>query len=496
MASPLRTLAAAITRAVSGATIVLRAGSYHESVSVPSTKTVTIQSYPGEVAWLDGSVVVNGWQASGTTWVHTGWTAQFTPTSGTGFYGYVGSQNPMAGNPDQMWIDGAPLRQVGSAGSVVAGTFYADYANQRLIIGSDPNGHEVRASDKNIAMTVSSPYSILRGIGIRRYANNVSDLGALRMCGKYQRLENVVISDNATTGAAVTGIGSKVVHVTAERNGLLGIVANYADGIVVDYTVARNNNVEHFNHSPVSGGVKITRTRGITVSNSIFSGNDGPGLWLDESTYNSTIVNNQMINNVGHGMSLEISDTSVIAGNLVTGDGGYGLKINDSGNVQIWNNTIQAARHDIWLVQDTRRASNLSVPGHDPRQPLPDPTMPWLVRNIVVANNILRAPNNGSFETQAVDASGQYTAGDMNITLNGNRLAHGPTGAEFSWSFTAGQVTTLSTVGAYTTATGDGKLNTESSLTPLTATSVKGLPLPSSIAQVTGRTAGDTTVGC
>ena len=60
----------------------------------------------------------------------------------------------------------------------------------------------------------------------------------------------------------------------------------------------------------------------------------------------------------------------------MTGDGGYGLKINDSGNVQIWNNVVQAAKHDIWLVQDSRRASNLSVPGHDPRQTLPDPTMP------------------------------------------------------------------------------------------------------------------------
>ena len=53
--APLRTLAHAVASAPSGATIVLRAGSYHESVVIPPGKRLTIQAWPGEPVWLDGS---------------------------------------------------------------------------------------------------------------------------------------------------------------------------------------------------------------------------------------------------------------------------------------------------------------------------------------------------------------------------------------------------------------------------------------------------------
>ena len=39
-----------------------------------------------------------------------------------------------------------------------------------------------------------------------------------------------------------------------------------------------------------------------------FRDNDGPGLWLDESVYDSKIVEQQrMINNNSHGVSVELS---------------------------------------------------------------------------------------------------------------------------------------------------------------------------------------------
>ena len=69
-AAPYRTLTKAASAAAAGATIVLRAGTYHESVAV--YKRVTIQSWPGETVWLDGSVPVNDWAASGGRW-KTGW---------------------------------------------------------------------------------------------------------------------------------------------------------------------------------------------------------------------------------------------------------------------------------------------------------------------------------------------------------------------------------------------------------------------------------------
>ena len=82
LAAPLRTIQRAINIAPSGRTIVVRAGIYHESINIPSNRTFTIQAYPGEAVWLDGSSAVTGWVRSGSVWVKSGWTAAFNSTPG------------------------------------------------------------------------------------------------------------------------------------------------------------------------------------------------------------------------------------------------------------------------------------------------------------------------------------------------------------------------------------------------------------------------------
>ena len=43
----------------------------------PVNRTFTIQAYPGEAVWLDGSSAVTDWVKSGNVWVKSGWTAAF-----------------------------------------------------------------------------------------------------------------------------------------------------------------------------------------------------------------------------------------------------------------------------------------------------------------------------------------------------------------------------------------------------------------------------------
>ena len=53
-----------------------------------------------------------------------------------------------------------------------------------------------------------------------------------------------------------------------------------------------------------------------------------------------TIVGNEMRNNSNHGVSLEISAKALFANNIVTNNGGFGIKINNTSNVSVWNNTF------------------------------------------------------------------------------------------------------------------------------------------------------------
>ena len=147
-AAPYRTLTKAASAAAAGATIVLRAGTYHESVAV--YKRVTIQSWPGETVWLDGSVPVNDWAASNGKW-KAGWSVEFdaSPTytrgapDNAGSWSFVNANFPMAAHPDQIWIDNVAQRQVGSLAAVTPGTFFHDEASNQLWLGTDPSGKDV-----------------------------------------------------------------------------------------------------------------------------------------------------------------------------------------------------------------------------------------------------------------------------------------------------------------------------------------------------------------
>jgi hypothetical protein len=89
-------------------------------------------------------------------------------------------------------------------------------------------------------------------------------------------------------------------------------------------------------------------------------------------------------------LSFEISSQAVIADDVVAGNGGTGMRINNAPRVEMWNNTVvDDVDRPLWVVQDARLASNLSTPGHAPRRPRPDPTVTWLLGPVTLSNNVV-----------------------------------------------------------------------------------------------------------
>jgi parallel beta-helix repeat protein len=427
-AAPLRSVQQAITLAGSGQTIVLRAGSYHQRVTVAGGKAVTIQPYLKEVVWFDGSAVVSNWRQDGGVWISDGWTTQFdsSPTFERGApdntepgWIFLNPQYPLAAHPDQLWIDGKEQNQVAAVADVVPGTFAVDVVTSRLYLGSDPTGREVRSSDKTKAVSIQSANSILRGVGIRRYGTSVPGFGAVTVEAPGVVVDNLLIEQNATTGLFVGAARATVRHVTVRDNGMMGMGANYADDLQVTGLLATGNNTQHFNNAPVSGGFKLTRSRTVTIENSRFNDNFGPGLWFDQSDFDANVVANDISGNHGHGLILEISARFVVAGNTISHNRDNGIKLNDTSKVQIWNNTITANGIDLRIVQDLRRASDPSIPGHDPRQRQPDPNMTWVISAIAVSNNVFSGATGDSV-VSVEDYSGEYTAEQLGVALDGN----------------------------------------------------------------------------
>jgi parallel beta-helix repeat protein len=511
--APLLTVKQAVASAPSGSTIVLRAGSYHEYVVIPTGKTITLQSYPGEAVWLDGSRVLSQWSKSGNAWVASGWNVTFdsSPTYSRGApdgtsagWQFVNPDYPMAAHPDQVWINDTALKQVSSLAGVTAGTFFVDTAADKLYIGSDPAGGTVRASDTVKALTIAGTGSIVRGIGITRYSPSVPDMGAVQVAATKVTLENVEITDTATTGLSVFTTGATLQNVTIARSGMLGAHASQADGLRADSMLLVGNNTEHFNRAPVAGGFKIHKSRTVSVTNSAFVGNLGNSLWFDESVYDMRIAGNDILDGTGNGLVIELSATAKVVDNVISRNGLDGILISDSGQVDVWNNTVTSNARSLNIVQGFRRASDLSATGHDSRQALPDPTVTWITGNITVSNNVFA---DGDFKCILCveDYSHERSAAQMNIQSNGNvfqrTTASLPVWA-FVWSRGAGDPAVYTSLAGFTAATGQDRnsiavdgtaaLIDATTLVPLVATKEASVaqPLPAGLAGLVGQSTG------
>jgi parallel beta-helix repeat protein len=320
-------------------------------------------------------------------------------------------------------------------------------------------------------------------------------------------LENLAVTDNATTGVFVGSSGAVIRGVYIARNGMLGLSGNHADNLLVDRVLSEANNLEHFNSAPVSGGSKVTRSRSVTFQNSVFRYNYGPGMWFDESTFDMRIAGNETRSNTGHGISLEISATAVVVNNIIESNpGGQGIKVNNVSNVKIWNNTFVGNGRSVNLVQDARRYGDGS-PGKDPRYPN-DPAMTWSLGPVMVANNVIANQDTGNCLLCVEDYSKQRSAEQIGVTADGNvynRPSAGSPSWVVVWSRGSGNPDVYSTLDAFKSATGqegsgvlvtgpgvvtDFGVPTGSMPSPSIAR-----PLPSDVAAIAGWAAGTRYLG-
>src|SRR3954452_11687349 len=520
-AAPVRTLTRALAIAPAGGTIVLRGGVYHESVTV--TKTVTIQNYPGEAVWFDGAERVTGWEAAGTpagtVWRRSEWDHVFdhrptttfgAPDGTTANWTFLNPSYPMAAHPDQLWVNGVEMTQVDSLANVTTGRFYYDETDKALYVGTDPTTTTTEASTLQKVFSVRAANTVIRGIGIRRYAPSVPHQGALTLEKPGIVLDNDTILNTATAGIALTSSDITVRNTTIDGSGLMGLRGRLADRAKLVSVRVTHNNDQHFNYSPAAGGVKITRTMGLTVRDSLFSGNWGKGLWLDQSVSDSDIVGNDFLKNKQNGISLELSATSTIANNRFLDNTSDAIKVNNTQDVNIWNNTFRGNARTVWVAQDPRHAADPEdTYDLDPRRPVPDPRMTWYVGPITIANNIIVQPQAGACIVCVEDYTHERSADQIGVHTHGNVYNRvGTTTAKaVVWSKGIGNPATFATINAYRTATGqdasslvtDGTpvLTTTGDLTTPIAdqTDTIATPLPTNIATTTGQQPGTKHLG-
>ncbi|MES1024040.1 right-handed parallel beta-helix repeat-containing protein [Gloeocapsa sp. BRSZ] len=371
----------AIAAAPNGATIIFRGGVYRD-VQTNIRKRLTLQAYPNEKPWIKGSVVVNDWVKEGNIWRKDGWNYSFP------FKGQPQSLDPnypLAGHRDMVFINNIAQRQVGSKSQVVPGTFYVDPANKKLYIGSDPSGNMVESTTKEFAFTTaqSSENTVIRGLGITHYADT-----AIRVIRPNVALENNTLTWNGLNAVLLTSTDAVLRGNIISYNGRQGVSGVYAHRMLVENNVLSHNNIENFSKNWDSAGIKTIWTDGLVWRNNLVERNNGIGLWIDESTTNSTVVNNVVRRNDSIGIMFEISHEAIIASNLVHENAPAGIMVLNASSARIYNNTL-ARNHANLLIKETPR-NNTKV------NEIAD-GITWITRNTVVKNNILWNSNGPTF---------------------------------------------------------------------------------------------------
>lgn len=428
VARPMRSIEAAVRRAQEGQTIALREGVWHEMVHVGVAPRVHLRSWPNEEVWLDGTTELTGFTPDSSTWRLDGYGVDLdvSPTFTRGApdntepgWRFVDPAAPMAADPQQVWLDDEPLRQVSQLSEVGPGKFFVDRTRRALYIGSDPSDHRVSAGVLRKALTITAAGVTVSGIGIRRYVPSLPDFGAVTVGAPDANLRNVLVVDSSTIGVSVQSQRATLTRVEIIGTGMLGLHASRADDLRLLDVAVTNSNTERFNMAPTAGGAKITASRRLRVEGGSYSNNHSSGIWLDESVVDAVIDNVDTNYNALHGIHVELSSGVTVFSVSAKDNAGNGIRIQGSDRIRIWNSTFMGNRRQVDFVQDGRRPNDADAQRSLPEGSTGRPT--WVLGSSEVVNSVMDQGGGAGDSLFAVeDFTRKLNASDLDIRLHSN----------------------------------------------------------------------------
>ncbi|HEY5822592.1 MAG TPA: right-handed parallel beta-helix repeat-containing protein [Propionibacteriaceae bacterium] len=491
-AAPVKTINQAVKLAPDGGTIVMREGQYRDwfhDLRVPTTygiitKALTFQAYPGESPWFNGSDLkpasawtktdgVNQWSMNWSTpnfcdgqyYSRPLTQQQRSPNAGPcAHFDMTDPTHPVAGDPQMVFANATPLRQVDSLSAVGPKSFFYDWNARRMHIGLDPASKTLEVAVRPMALVLSNKGAGFRilGVGFHRYADNEfhnMTNSVVYVGGSKTVIENSVFAYNASAGVSYSNppVGSGVRRTIFAYNGYTALGANggsqrgIRNDFFVEGSVFYRNNTENFGlECTISCGqaaAKFTHMVGLTLTNNLVeeTGGSAGGLWCDLNCRDTKIIYNTIRNNRGAGIFYEVSSQGIIAGNVISGSS-FGISV-ASASTKVYNNTLVDNVQGINVYDDqrSRGVNGIYDVGPDTR----DVTV---VNNVVSGNNysLMAAGPRVSTAPPNTSASDLFTRVDHNIFFQGNGTA--PIYAW--WRDPSGQVSSYRTSASFAAARG------------------------------------------
>jgi len=417
------TIEAAMERVVTGDAIVLRGGIYRTGGLVLN-QGITIQPYQEEHPILKGTEIATQWETLSKNVWRTKWSHLF-PAEPLPWWNRRGEGvvTPLHRfNNDMVFVDGELLSSKGWEGELDPHSFYVDYKNGFVYIGTDPAKRqvEITAHDSALVRTAGPAHGkvsdgrgpVIRGITFTQYAYR-----ALEIEGKKHFTANdeptnepVGISDPATYGKEVRNTLIENVTITycshvagyfrgdglIIRNSLVsdtsteGIYVIGSSDVLLEKNIIRRNNFKQLTGYYPSAVKIFNQTHRVTFrDNLILEQPNSNGVWYDVGNRDAVIVDNYVEGAI-NGIFIEISRGATIAGNVVV-NANRGLFVLNSADVHAYNNTFVNAR--VSFERNDRVAKGDVFDWHSTTGPAVDQREGHIfVHNVIAVSETYRDP--------------------------------------------------------------------------------------------------------
>lgn len=373
-----------VNQAPTGSTFWFAAGTHREVTIQPKDGDVFIGA-PGAV--LNGSELVTSFTKSGSAWVIGGQTQEGVRNLTD--HAAPGAQR--GGYPETVFFDDKPLKPVDALSKLTAGSFYFDYAADKIYLGSDPTGHKVETGQSAAAFNGTANNVTISNLTVEKY-NTPAQFSAIDGgSGQGWTIQNNEIRLIYGVGANV-GTNGKIIGNYVHDNGEMGLDGGGANIVVQGNELARNGSWSGIDMSWEGGGSKFTETTNLLVKDNYSHDNAGNGLWTDINNYKATYDGNLVVHNALGGISHEISYDAVIKNNVLIGNGynsigggtpgnpawlwGGQIQVHNSPNVEVFGNYVDStnAGNGISLIEEDRGSGNRGA---------------YLIRNENIHDNVI-----------------------------------------------------------------------------------------------------------
>ncbi|MCX7984481.1 MAG: right-handed parallel beta-helix repeat-containing protein [Bacteroidetes bacterium] len=370
------TIEKAIEQVRTGDVIILRGGIYRTGNLIVN-QGITIQPYRDEHPIFKGTFIAQQWHDLGNGLWRTRWDRLF-PSKPADWWRREreGKKTPLHKfNNDMVFIDGKFLQSVGWEGEVTEDSYYIDYDNKYVYIGTNPQQHcvEITAFDIAILRTIKECHGkksdrrgiVLRGITFTQYAYR-----ALEIEGKDPEgispekdhgkdvigsvFEHCTISYCSRVAGYFRGDSMVFRHCEISNTSTEGLYILSSNDVILEKNIFKKNNIENITgYYPAAVKIFNQCYRVTCNDNLVIDHPNSNGIWYDVGNVDGIFVNNWIVN-VGNtrtsirtdqlwpsdnGFFFEISKGAICAGNVFV-NCDHGLLILNSSDVQIYNNTF------------------------------------------------------------------------------------------------------------------------------------------------------------